>query len=154
MINTQNHNNLISTINTETMVIRSSKGSLRTYIDGLLTLLAWGIFLYLLADIFINWENLSIHSVIRPLDISLSDVAICITLVAMQSGSLLLWAFYNRIRFKGKKRRASKNPILDQEFINKFSVDQISLEKLRNSSISIIHHSKEGTIQKISSTVN
>lgn len=141
-------------INTENMVIRSPKGSLRNYLDGALTFLAWAIFIYLLIEVFINWGKSPTHIETSPLDFNLSDLATCIAIITIQSGSLLLWAFYNRVRFKGKKRRTSMKPVSDEELMNKFSIDKISLKNLRQSSISIIHHSKEGAIQKISSTVN
>lgn len=143
-----------TSVNTDTMVIRSARGKLRSSVDLILTLLAWGIFLYLL------WQGL--QSAVGPsesappsnhLQLVFGDIVGYLLVIALQGVLLLLWASYNRLRFKGKVRRSASSPVSDIKLMHDYQIDTDCLKKLRNSAISIVHHTHDGTIRKITSSL-
>lgn len=140
-------------INASTMVIRSQRSKLRHTVDWVLTVLAWIIFLYLFAKgIWAVGSNrvqgLDVPFLSRVLP-SLDTLAIYALAMAFQGTVLIVWALYNWGRFHGKTRRGGTRTLEDEELTRSYGIDHSTLNSLRSSPVSVIHHSPEGTITAI-----
>lgn len=140
-------------INTSTMVIRTQRSALRHAIDWVLTLLAWLVFLFLFAKGI--WavgtdhtEGLDVPFLSRALP-SMDTLAIYGLAMLLQASILLVWALYNWSRFHGKTRRNTSAHLHDEQLARSYGIDQSTLNTLRNSPISVIHHAPEGNINAI-----
>lgn len=150
---TPSANHLPLEINASSMVIRSQRSKLRHTVDWILTVLAWIIFLYLFAKGI--WAVGTNH--VQGLDVpffsrmlpSLDTLGIYALAMAFQGIVLIVWALYNWGRFHGKTRRGSSKTLQDEELTRSYGIDHSTLNSLRTSPVSVIHHSTDGTITAI-----
>lgn len=146
-------NHLPMEINASTMVIRSQRSALRHTVDAVLTLCAWLVFLYLFGKGI--WavgthqaEGLDVPFLSRALP-SVDTLTIYGLAMVLQALLLLLWALYNWSRFHGKTRRNTAYVLPDEKLTRSYGIDQSTLNSLRSSPISVIHHASEGSISAI-----
>lgn len=140
-------------INSSTMVIRTQRSSVRLAIDWILTLCAWLVFLFLFAKgiwaVGTNHtQGLDVPFLSRALP-SVDTLAIYGLVMLLQAAVLLLWALYNWSRFHGKTRRNRASTLSDEQLTRSYGVDMRTLNSLRSSTISVIHHAPEGSISAI-----
>lgn len=134
------------------MVIKSQRGHWRWVLDCLLTVCAWISFFYLFArgiqSIAAGHQNGLELPFLTQLLPTLSDLSIYICAMLLQGGLLILWARYNYLRFRGKKRRAPFVSLTDVQLKVDYDINSETLQQLRSQSISVIHHAPDGRILK------
>lgn len=138
-------------ITAETMVIHTRRPVWRFVLDSLLTVLAWAAFVYLslLGFWHISHQTLTgmpSASTWLKIEPTLATLVTYALLMLLYGLTLLSWAQYNRIRFKGKLRRTQLATVQDADLQQHYGVDADTLHQLRTASISVIHHSGDGVI--------
>lgn len=146
---------LPSTITAETMVIRSQRPWWRIALDVVLTCIAWVGFIYLLvrglqAALLRKDADGFEMPLIQQLLPTLNDISAYIVVILVQGLILLSWARYNSYRFRGKQRRIAIQPLSDENLIADYGIAAESLQALRQQTISVIEHTYNGSIAKIS----
>lgn len=108
----------------------------------LVTLLAWMFFGYQFQFQFVDREGyLGL----------LAMLTTYVTVVLVMGGSLIIWAKYNHLRFRGKDRRKGfVVPTIDElAVLYAQSVDTI--ERWRACAVVTVHHDEHGAIQRVES---
>ena len=146
-------NHMPMEIDADSMVIRTQRSALRKAIDWILTICAWVLFVYLFANgiwaVGTNrMEGLDMPFLSRALP-SIDTLGIYGLAMLLQAAILLIWALYNWSRFHGKTRRTQAAALPDEKLKRSYGIDQSTLDTLRLSNISVIHHEPEGNISAI-----
>ena len=136
------------------IIDRPSLQSVRQrFVYGSVTLVFWVLWIYLWLPLLalLGWP-LGIHiayteMVIRNgftlLQGKLTDYAIA---VSWLGGSLLVWAYYNLIRFHGSQRRQLRLPVSRAEQARYFRLEPAALETWADAKRLVVHHDADGRI--------
>lgn len=138
-------------INASTMVIRSQRGHWRFLLDCVLTALAWLAFALLFARGIWSIATKNRDGIEMPflsgIAPTVSDLGIYILAMLLHGGLLILWARYNYLRFRGKRRNATE-PLAQLKLMSDYGITPQTLEQLRTLPISVIHHAPDGSMTK------
>lgn len=128
----------------------------RRILFGVATLAIWSLWLYLWLPLttFIGWgiggflgyRQMVVLGGYADLIRLLSWYAL---IVLMLGGALILWATYNLMRFRGKERRIPLQDVGVKAYGRHFGVAADDLTKWRQVKMLNVHHSGEGSLQRI-----
>ncbi|MBB2170258.1 poly-beta-1,6-N-acetyl-D-glucosamine biosynthesis protein PgaD [Gluconacetobacter aggeris] len=130
-------------------VIKTQRTRFYIVVDIVITIFAWGGFVFLLASgFFLNFFNVD-HA---PVKASVSETigsllfygAVMIVLAAILIG----WALYNKKRFS-VERRKRREDIGHQAVADSFDIDQSVLGALQANKISRVHHDHGAKITRV-----
>lgn len=126
-------------------LIYTERRFLPKLLDGLLTLLAWAGFIWLIY--YGLAKVLEVHPNIgpRPVGLALGTIAIYLLVAVFNTAILIIWAKYNQKRFK-VERRNRREPMSDGELIGHFSVDPGLYQKMQQAKVSVINHCGKGKV--------
>lgn len=120
-----------------------------------LTLVAWAVWVYLWLPLvtLVAWY-LGLRTFIREIVIPdpatmISTGLVYLGIVAALALVLIGWSRYNLFRFGGEDRRRGGSPLTDEELRDAFDVDTQTLEVLRTSWITTVHHDEDGGVQDV-----
>lgn len=129
-------------MNSQPIIITEPRLSVRT-IDSLLTLLAWGGFLYLIVheyQLLFSGENLS---KVSPATTLINYFLFALIYVLL----FILWAKYNQLFFSQERRKRKNSP--NQEVLAKsFDITVNELEKLGTHRVIKVFHHPSGELKR------
>lgn len=130
------------------------QGRLRRGLDNTLTVLGWLVWLYLFIPLItlIGWifgyHRLDQFVLSSP-RASAYTLVIYMIVIALAGATLVLWALYNLVRFRGKERRSHPHNITEDALAAEFHVETSQLWRLQRSRIAQIHCDDDGNIAEI-----
>jgi biofilm PGA synthesis protein PgaD len=136
------------------MIIKTTRSRLASFIDAVLTALAWIAFTYLfgsgLVDILSGQrEGGPDMTVLARLLPTMGTLGVYAIVAVINAAILLAWARYNAYRYHGVDRRQASMPLTDMQLAQSFGVP---LKTRLNSSMAksmTIHHCGDGHIQRV-----
>lgn len=140
-------------VNTSTMVIHSARGKWYFWLDCLVTVIAWCIFIYLFARGIASLRAPSSQGLALPglsaLFPTLSDITVYLIAMLLQACLLIFWASYNAARFQEQQRRSLPSAMASAQLLSDYGISPEALAQLRSAPISIIHHDVQEQIVRI-----
>lgn len=134
---------------------KSTPGRLKL-LYGLLTVVFWGLWLYLWMPLitFIAWllgldafithmVNLEGYRGLKQL------LAVYSMVIVILGGSLVIWALYNWMRFHGKERRTERAPVSIAEMSDYACMDPAKLKAAQSSQRLVLHHDDHARVTGI-----
>ena len=106
----------------------------------LVTLLAWFFFGYQF-----HFHMIKLDGYVGFLDV----LSIYGLVILGMSGSLMLWAKYNHLRFRGMDRRKSFNPPITAELALLHGQTTQDIEQWQDLDIVCVHHDAHGRIERV-----
>lgn len=129
---------------------------LRRILYGTMTLAFWYVWLYLWLPVatFVAWAFgafLGYRQIIELKDyIGIIETLLVYALVVViLGGTLLAWAMYNLVRFRGKERRGPLPDVPLQDYALHLGVVQDELSAWRRAKGIHVHHDRNGHIEKV-----
>jgi biofilm PGA synthesis protein PgaD len=125
-------------------------------IDVLLTLLAWGGLIWLLArGIGAMLETHGGPRIEAPIFAALNTLQIYLWIALFNAVILISWARYQQRRGrKFAQRRAEANALSDQHLSESFKLEDGHLEQFRKPGVLVIHNDEEGGVEDVKSHVS
>ncbi len=114
-------------------------------IYSVLTLLAWMVWLYLflpLISLAAWWFGADRFSryLLEPADRShLLTLLGYAGVVVISAVVIIAWSYYNLRRFRGRDRRRPMPPVRDEELMQRFDIDAVTLRALRHGRRLVLH---------------
>ncbi|MDO9435211.1 poly-beta-1,6-N-acetyl-D-glucosamine biosynthesis protein PgaD [Hydrogenophaga sp.] len=136
------------------MIIRTSRSRLHTFVDAVLTAIAWILFIYLfgssLIDILSGYREggPDLSRVERFLP-TVGTLGIYALVALVNAAVLLTWALYNAHRFRGVDRRKPPAPLTDVQLAQSFGLPPEQRAESATAKSMTIHHGKDGNIEGI-----
>lgn len=132
-------------------------GKLSLTIDGILTLLAWIGFLWLIVtgviDLMAHRENtprVALPFMEHTFLASVSTIMVYVFIGGLIMLALVGWSKYNQWRWRGKERR-KRFPALDMsELSDCFGASQQMLSQLQQAKIVTVHSDQHGDVKRLS----
>ena len=128
----------------------------RRLLYGTMTFMFWYLWLYLWlpAVTFVAWAFggfLGYRQVIELKDYMgiIETLLIYALIVAVLGGTLLLWATYNFMRFRGKERRGPLPDLTLQVYADHIGVNERDLQTWRRAKIVHVHHDRHGHFHRL-----
>jgi biofilm PGA synthesis protein PgaD len=121
--------------------------------DWIMTTLWWIFWLYLIREVFtIAVDLLSARSdelrMERVVDIT-STFAFYFQIIVINGVVLILWARYNRFRFRGKDRRSAKSSVTPEEIAESLEMSVALVETAQRARRMVVHHDELGLIEQV-----
>lgn len=117
-------------------------------VDVALTLLAWGVFIWLIYNGLALALDRSHQTEIRPFFITLDTLTIY-TVVALFNGLVLIgWAKYNQYRFRVERRRR-KAGLEEPELATSLHISENLTHQLSEARVMTVYHDDKGDIDHI-----
>lgn len=113
-------------------------------IDSLLTLIAWGGFIWLIYHGVESVLHTQSQDGVVPFKLTFNTVVFYLLIVLVNSLLLVLWAKYNQIRFT-VERRTRRDALSDQELADHFGLKPGVLEQLKQAQIAVVSYSDDGS---------
>ncbi|MBT0730927.1 poly-beta-1,6-N-acetyl-D-glucosamine biosynthesis protein PgaD [Rosenbergiella nectarea] len=127
-------------MNSQPILITEPRLSIRI-VDSILTLIAWGGFLYLILHEYQLLFSEQYRSEVSPVTTLINYFLFALIYVFL----FILWAKYNQLFFNRERRKRKKS--LSQEALAKsFDITVDELEKLEDHRVIIVFHSPSGEI--------
>jgi len=117
-------------------------------IDALLTLVAWGGFLWLIYDGMVKAIIAHPNMGPRPFTSNLSSVVIYLIVAAVYGSVLIIWARYNQYRFR-VERRSRKPELATEEVAKSFHIAPGLAAELSRGRLLTVHHNGFGSISSV-----
>jgi biofilm PGA synthesis protein PgaD len=137
-------------------LVRTRQHLVMWIIDVLLTLLAWGGLVWLLArGMSAMLETHGGPRLDAPIFAALNTLQIYLWIALFNAVILIAWARYQQR--KGRKfaqRRAEANALSDQHLSESFNLGAGDLEQLRRPGVLVIHNDEEGGVGEVKSHVS
>ncbi len=113
-------------------------------IDSVLTLIAWGGFIWLIYHGVESILHTQSQDGAVPFKLTFDTVVFYLLIVLVNSLLLVLWAKYNQIRFS-VERRTRRDELSDQQLAEHFGLKSDVLEQLKQSQIAVVSYSDDGS---------
>lgn len=113
-------------------------------IDSVLTLIAWGGFIWLIYHGVESILHTQSQDGAVPFKLTFDTVVFYLLIVLVNSLLLVLWAKYNQIRFS-VERRTRRDELSDQQLAEHFGLRSDVLEQLKQSQIAVVSYSDDGS---------
>lgn len=137
-------------------LVRTRQNTLMWIIDVVLTLLAWGGLIWLLArGIGAMLETHGGPRIEAPIFAALNTLQIYLWIALFNAVILISWARYQQR--KGRKfaqRRAQANALSDKHLSESFRLGDGHLEQFRKPGVLVIHNDEEGGVEDVKSHVS
>ncbi|MDQ0737876.1 MULTISPECIES: poly-beta-1,6-N-acetyl-D-glucosamine biosynthesis protein PgaD [unclassified Pseudomonas] len=137
-------------------LVRTRQNLVMWIIDVLLTLLAWGGLVWLLArGMSAMLETHGGPRLEAPIFAALNTLQTYLWIALFNAVILIAWARYQQR--KGRKfaqRRAEANALSDQHLSKSFNLGEGDLEQLRRPGVLVIHNDEEGGVEGVKSHVS
>lgn len=130
-------------------LIFTERRMLPKLIDSLLTLIAWGGFLWLIYHGVISVLHMQPEVEIQPFSLSFSTITLYLLIALVNSLLLILWAKYNQRRFR-TERRTRREELSDDQLAIHFGVTPEILQQLNQSQIMVVNYNHDGTTLQVS----
>jgi poly-beta-1,6-N-acetyl-D-glucosamine biosynthesis protein PgaD len=106
----------------------------------LITLFAWWVGAKLFHTHFIKFEGAS----------GLFDkLGLYALIIFLLSATLIMWAYIEQLRFKGKHRRKVGSAVTVEQVAHKYQINEHKLARIRHKKVLEVHFSNQGDIAKI-----
>ncbi|NVZ20919.1 poly-beta-1,6-N-acetyl-D-glucosamine biosynthesis protein PgaD [Pseudomonas costantinii] len=137
-------------------LVRTRQNSVMWIIDVLLTLLAWGGLIWLLArGITAMLETHGGPRLDAPIFSALNTLQVYLWIALFNAVILISWARYQQHRGrKFAQRRAEANALSDKHLSESFKLGDGELEQLRRPGVLVIHNDEEGGVEGVKSHVS
>lgn len=129
-------------MNSQLILITEPRFSIRI-VDSLLTLIAWGGFLYLILHEYQLLFSEQYRSGVSPATTLLNYFLFALIYVFL----FILWAKYNQLFFS-RERRKRKNSLNQEALAESFNINVDELEKLEGHRVIKVFHSPSGGIME------
>jgi biofilm PGA synthesis protein PgaD len=121
--------------------------------DWVLTGLWWIFWLYLIREIFVIAltviaERSDAERMATVRDIT-STFGFYFQVIVINGLILILWARYNRFRFRGKDRRSAKSAVTAEEIAEGLEMTLLQVQTAQRARRMVVHHDEGGLIQEI-----
>ncbi|WP_017528393.1 poly-beta-1,6-N-acetyl-D-glucosamine biosynthesis protein PgaD [Pseudomonas fluorescens] len=137
-------------------LVRTRQSTLMWIIDVILTLMAWGGLVWLLArGITSMLETHGGPRIEAPIFAALNTLQIYLWIALFNAVILVTWARYQQR--KGRKfaqRRAEAKALSDQRLSESFSLADGDLEQLRRPGVLVIHNDEDGGVSEVKAHVS
>lgn len=132
-------------------LVRTRQNTLMWIVDVLLTLLAWGGLIWLLArGISAMLETHGGPRIEAPIFAALNTLQVYLWIALFNAVILISWARYQQHRGrKFAQRRAEANALSDQHLSESFNLGDGDLEQLRRPGVLVIHNDEEGGVEEV-----
>ena len=130
------------------------QGRFQRNLYAILSVLGWIIWLYLFVPLItlVGWI-FGYHRLDRFVLSSPRESAYTLTLymvvIALAGATLVLWALYNLLRFRGKERRTQPHNVTEDALAAEFHIETSQLWRLQRSRIARVHCDDDGNISEI-----
>ena len=137
-------------------LVRTRQNTLMWIVDVLLTLLAWGGLVWLLArGINAMLETHGGPRIEAPIFAALNTLQIYLWIALFNALILISWARYQQRRGrKFAQRRAEANALSDKHLSESFKLEDGHLEQFRKPGVLVIHNDEEGGVEDVKSHVS
>ena len=112
--------------------------------DGLLTIIAWGGFIWLICLGLVSIWHAQQEVETSLFGLTLGTVSLYLLIAVLNCLLLILWAKYNQNRFRTERRLRSQE-LSDAQLTRHFGVTAEVLEQLKQSQIMMVQHNHDGT---------
>lgn len=136
------------------MIIKTTRSRLASFVDAVLTALAWIAFAYLFGEAL--WDIMSRQreggpgmESLRSALPTLGTLSLYAIVALVNAAILLAWARYNAYRFRGVDRRQALPPLSDAQLAESFGLPLEQRVSAAGARSMTIHHCKDGHIQGI-----
>lgn len=123
---------------------------------GALTFIFWAIYIYLwmpLITLFAWWIGIKLfhtHFIELHGGAGLLDkLGLYGLVILLLSTALIMWAYIEQLRFKGKRRRQVGNAVTIEQVAHKYQINEQKLARIRHKKVLEVHFSNQGEISKI-----
>lgn len=131
--------------------------SLRTRLTRLrdwgMTLIWWAFWLYLIREVFFIAADLitarSDEIRMATMNEIITTFAFYFQIIVINGLILVLWARYNRFRFRGKDRRSAKSTVASAEIAESLDMNVLQVEGAQRARRMIVHHDERGVIERV-----
>lgn len=117
-------------------------------IDILLTVIAWGGFLWLIYHGMVKAIIEHPDMGPRPVISTLNTLALYLVVAVLYGAALILWARYNQYRFR-TERRTRQPELEDEEVAQSFQITPELVEELNKARVLTVHHNEHGGINAV-----
>ncbi|QHE87503.1 poly-beta-1,6-N-acetyl-D-glucosamine biosynthesis protein PgaD [Hydrogenophaga sp. BPS33] len=136
------------------MIIKTSRSRLASFIDAVLTAIAWIAFSYLFGASLLNVlsgqrEGGPDMTALTRLLPTMGTLSIYVVVALINAAILLTWARYNAYRFRGVDRRQASLPLNDAQLADRFGLSLKRRLSAAGARSMTIHHCKDGHIRGI-----
>ncbi|KQM54549.1 poly-beta-1,6-N-acetyl-D-glucosamine biosynthesis protein PgaD [Pseudomonas sp. Leaf15] len=137
-------------------LVRTRQNTVMWIIDVLLTLLAWGGLIWLLArGIGAMLETHGGPRIEAPIFAALNTLQIYLWIALFNAVILISWARYQQRRGrKFAQRRAEANALSDKHLSESFNLGDGHLEQFRKPGVLVIHNDEDGGVEDVKSHVS
>ncbi|AKA83751.1 MULTISPECIES: poly-beta-1,6-N-acetyl-D-glucosamine biosynthesis protein PgaD [Pseudomonas] len=137
-------------------LVRTRQSPVMWIIDVLLTLLAWGGLVWLLArGIGAMLETHGGPRIEAPIFAALNTLQIYLWIALFNALILIGWARYQQRRGRQfAQRRAEANALSDKHLSESFNLGDGHLEQFRKPGVLVIHNNEEGGVEDVKSHVS
>ncbi|MFK3606745.1 poly-beta-1,6-N-acetyl-D-glucosamine biosynthesis protein PgaD [Pseudomonas sp. AP19] len=137
-------------------LVRTRQNTLMWIIDVLLTLLAWGGLVWLLArGMTAMLETHGGPRIEAPIFAALNTLQIYLWIALFNALILISWARYQQSRGrKFAQRRAEANALSDQHLSESFKLGDGHLEQFRKPGVLVIHNDDDGGVEDVKAHVS
>jgi biofilm PGA synthesis protein PgaD len=123
---------------------------------GMVTFIFWAVYVYLwmpLITLFAWWIGVKLFHInfIQQDGAAalLDNLALYALIILLISTTLILWAYIEQLRFKGKHRRQTGNTVTVQQVADKYKINEHKLARIRKKKVLEVHFSNQGEISSI-----
>lgn len=118
------------------------------FFDAVLTLIAWGGFLWLIYGGMIRAIVSQPNMGPRPFVTTLNTLILYVIVSVVYGGLLIIWARYNQYRFR-VERRSRKPGLAAEEVAKSFQIAPGLVAELNQARLLTVHHNGHGGIRSV-----
>lgn len=137
-------------------LVRTRQNTVMWIIDVVLTLVAWGGLIWLLArGINAMLETHGGPRIEAPIFAALNTLQVYLWIALFNAVILISWARYQQRRGrKFAQRRAEANALSDKNLIESFNLEDGHLEQFRKPGVLVIHNDEDGGVEDVKAHVS